>query len=95
MPTRGARIRLDGYSDADAIEDIFDSFLVDVAYVDEVTPRGIFVTTDVGVDLNDPADFEWVKSTIQGILERHDQRGVRIELELPEGERHERGFDRS
>ncbi len=86
MPARAARIRLEGYSDAEAVQDIFASSLVDVAYVDEVTPRGIFVTPDVGVNLNDPADYEWVKSVIQSTLEDHRQHGVRIELEQAESE---------
>lgn len=86
MPARAARIRLDGYSDAEAIEGIFASSLVDVAYVEEITPRGIFVTPDTSVNLNDPADFEWVKSVIQTTLEDYHQNGIRIELEPAEPE---------
>jgi hypothetical protein len=73
-----ARMRIGGFRDASIIEDIFASSMVDVAYVDEVTPDAIYVIGDVWIDFDRPEDFAWVKDVIETTLEEY---GVR-ELEI-------------
>ncbi len=71
-----ARIRLTGFSDASVVESIFASDMVDVAYIDEVTPECIFIYTEPDVNLNNPSDYEWVKSIIKHAFEGTSQSGM-------------------
>ena len=80
-----ARIKLVGSRDAKTIEDIFASSMVDVAYIDEVTPDTIYVIGDVGVDFEQSADFVWVKEIIETTLADYDVRNIEITLEVPVG----------
>ncbi len=73
------RLRLTGYTDADAVVDAFGSQLVDVVHVDEVTPEGIFVVADVGIDLGNAQDREWASGLIRSVLDSVGQTGVAIE----------------
>lgn len=73
------RLRLTGYTDAGAVEEAFASRIVDVAYIDAVTPREIFVVADVGIDLGDRRDREWVSDVIRSVLESVGQSGIVIE----------------
>jgi hypothetical protein len=75
-----ARIRITGFRNAKTIDEIFASSLVDVAYVDEVLPDAIYAISDVGVDLERPEDFAWVKGVIESTLARHGEGPVAITL---------------
>jgi hypothetical protein len=46
------------------VENLFASFLVDVAYIDETTPGAIFVVGGGTVSLADRAGYEWLASVI-------------------------------
>ena len=52
---------------------------VDVAYVDDVTGDAIYVISDVGIDLENPEDFKWVKEVIEAFMA---QEGVEEKLEI-------------
>jgi hypothetical protein len=75
-----ARIKIVGFNDANVIKDIFASSMVDVAYIDEVTPDAIYIIGDVGIDFQKPDDFEWIKEVIEDTLAQHDLRNLRITL---------------
>jgi len=76
-----ARIKLTGCRDAEFIERLFESNLVNVAYIDETTSDCIYVVSEPDVDMNEPKNYEWVKCVISNALERTTEQGVRIELE--------------
>ena len=78
--SRMTRIKIVGFGDAKAVEDIFGSSMVDVAYVDEVTSDAIYVVGDIGIDFERPGDFAWVKEVIETTLAQHDVRDLGISL---------------
>jgi hypothetical protein len=75
-----ARIKLVGFGDAKTIEDIFASSMVDVAYIDEVTPDAIYVIGDIGINFERPEDFVWVKEVIEATLAQYNVRNLEITL---------------
>jgi hypothetical protein len=75
----GHRVKLTSYSDATEVEDLFASSLVDVAYVDDIGPDGIYISGDDCIDLSSPKDYAWVTSLIEGVLRDHGIVGIRME----------------
>lgn len=73
------RIKLSGFRDANEIARIFESFMVDVAYVDRVTDDAILIVPD-SVDLDIEADYAWLRSVIDETLHSAGISGVKIEL---------------
>jgi len=82
MPATATHLRLDGYTDSAAVDDAFASSLVDVAYIDEITPEAIFVLPDQAgsIDLDNPKDVEWLTDVIVTTLAEYGQSGVRLTL---------------
>ena len=74
------RIRLTGFHDAAKVENIFASFLVDVAYVDDIGPDGIDIIGDDCIDLSDSKDYAWATSLIEGVLRDHGIVDIFLEL---------------
>jgi hypothetical protein len=74
------RIKIVGFEDARTIEDVFASDMVDVAYVDQITPDAIYVIGDVGIDFERPEDFAWVKEAIEATLAQYNVTNLGITL---------------
>lgn len=58
------RLKLSGYASADAVSDVFDSSMIDVAYIESIQDDGIIIFAD---DPNWPADeedYEWLCSQV-------------------------------
>jgi hypothetical protein len=68
----GLRIKVSGYQmrAAEAVRQLIDG-LIDIAWVDEVGPDYTLVRTDVGLELTNPKNYEWVTGLIDSELSRH------------------------
>ena len=74
------RIRLTGFHDAAKVESIFASFLVDVAYVNDIGPDDIDIIGDDCIDLSDPKVYAWAASLIEDVLRGHGIVDIAMEL---------------
>jgi hypothetical protein len=74
------RLKMTGYESASQIDSIFGSFMVDVAYIDEITDDCIFIYADDDIWPADQRDYEWLCSTITETLNEHGIKGANLEL---------------
>ena len=77
MPDDSSRIVLTGFTNADRIDGLFASRMVDVAYIDRMTPDAIYVISD---DPPATADYPWIADIIQHVLTEEGITGVNISL---------------
>jgi hypothetical protein len=70
---------LRGFSNADIAEAAISNHLVDIAYVDNVSPNEILIVLDAGVPFDQPKDFEWLKTVLAEVLADAGQKGVTVE----------------
>ena len=72
-----SRIKLTGFADASRIDELFGSLMVDVAYIDHITPDTIYVISD---DPPATADYPWIADIIRHVLAENGVTGVNISL---------------
>jgi hypothetical protein len=73
------RLKVSGLANIAATANALES-LIDIAYVDEVSSEAVFLIGDVGTDLNNPADLEWLENLIVEILEQIGVSGAQFSV---------------
>lgn len=71
------QIKITGFKYAEVIARVFESSLVNVAYISETHPTYILATTEK--EKLSQADFEWLTGVIQSAMKEHNQTGIKIE----------------
>jgi hypothetical protein len=74
------RLRLAGYRSANEVEEIFASFLVDVAYVVGGTPDALHVVADDPAWPADSEDYNWLCEVIRETLATHGIMDIELAL---------------
>jgi hypothetical protein len=70
---------LRGFTDADVVERIVDSSLVDVAYIEGISTSEILVKADPTVPLMSPDDYEWLRSVVEEALHQYGESNIIVE----------------
>jgi hypothetical protein len=74
------QLRLTGHRSAELIEGVFESSMVDVAYVIEATDDSVSIVADDPKWPKDAADYQWLCSVIKGTLADNGISGVELSL---------------
>jgi hypothetical protein len=72
------RLKLTGHRSAAAVEDIFASSMVDVAYVVEATSEAVLVVADDAAWPADREDYDWLCSIIRQTLAAYGIKGIEM-----------------
>jgi hypothetical protein len=75
------RLKMIGHTSADAVEAIFASSMVDVAYVVETTNDALYIVADDPKWPANPAEYEWLCSVIQETLGDHGIGRIHLSVE--------------
>ena len=71
------QIKITGFKHVEAIEHVFESSLVDVAYITEAHPTYVLATTEQ--EKLSPEDYEWLVGVIQSAMQENKQVGIKVE----------------
>ena len=77
-----SQLKLSGYSSASKLEEIFASYMVDIAYLSEVYEDYALVAPDEPehTNLSIEADRKWLIEVIQSTMKQAGENSVRISL---------------
>ncbi|MDH0144611.1 hypothetical protein [Aquipseudomonas alcaligenes] len=75
-----SQLKLSGYSSTSKLEEIFASYMVDIAYLSEVSESYALVAPDEPehTNLNIEADREWLIEVIKSIMTQAGEANVQI-----------------
>lgn len=81
LNTTSAHLKITGFKNYETIEDIFSSYMVDVAYVVEANEMQILVTGDEHENRSEEYK-SWLKSVTQEILKETGQAHLSVEVSM-------------
>lgn len=76
-------IKITQINNVESIQEYFDSCMIDIAYITETSPNTVIVRTDIGIDLTDPDDREWLLSFLNNALKTEKKALIEIIIEEP------------